>query len=93
MNDWKSDPNVFLDMKVKYAMLLGFLQGYAYAGKMGTPEYTEVLTKVDDEICELVAEIFNCGWAGEKPTLQEIVDVCEVWLDERFKVEGIKNED
>lgn len=91
--NWKSDPNVFLDMKVKYAMLLGFLQGCVFAGmKTDSKEYHDVMTQVDDMILEFVGDIYNCGWDEQHPTVNHLVETADKWLNDQFPVPEIENE-
>jgi hypothetical protein len=93
MSDWKSDPVEFLKMKVRYGSLLGVLHGALYLIEQmeDSPEkdkmlsiYSKMHSKTLDEIQEIVADIFNCGWMDQQPDIEWIVS--DNFLQDKFPI-------
>lgn len=100
-SDWKNDPNFFLMMKVQYGMWLGVLQGYLLAAKQLDADpanaleyYDKLVNDIENKLRrlrllglqEIVGDTFNCGWADQCPTFDEIVKESDDLLLNTFKI-------
>lgn len=77
---WKSKPQVFHNMKIEYAMLIGFLHGIAYA-RQNDVTYEEMYDLLIEHLQERRGDIINCGEGCTSPSLSFIVEDAADFLD------------
>jgi hypothetical protein len=79
--------------KVQYASLIGVLQGFLLAGKefgientKVVEQYDKLLEKITDDLEEIICDVYNCGYADQRPTVEEIVTELDEFLQKRFAI-------
>lgn len=80
----------FLELKIRYGMLLGFLHGFLYAEKLNpdikeTTAFLDAFKIVEEQLGEILAETFNKGEWDNGPTIEQIINDTD-FLQELFPV-------